>query len=83
MFGSKSKEIARLKQEISNRATGDWQDHLRETELIADLATVKEEVKDWIADYQQLNDRYTLLDSLLKQLRVNVTLPAKKIARQN
>ena len=101
MFGTKSKEIARLIQDIV-----EWQeirdkmaaeidrlrDHIgtleteaeRRAQINADLShQIKVEIensKRWSADFQQLNDRYTLLDSLLKQLRVDVTLPVKKNA---
>lgn len=90
MFGSKSKEIARLDTERHRLAVEvEWkigEVNSLETKvenLGRQLSSSKEQCKLWSEDYRQLNDRYTLLDSLLKQLRVNVTLPAKKIARQN
>lgn len=106
MFGSKTKEIARLVdvvdeyESIRDDMSGQI-DRLRE-QLVAEQADAKrraninadlthevsglkaelglaaQEKQGWIADYQQLNDRYSLLDSVLKQLHVNVTLPAKK-----
>jgi hypothetical protein len=33
-------------------------------------------------EHQHLQDRYDLLESLLKQLRVNVTLLVKKVAKE-
>lgn len=97
MFGSKSETIERLTEEIvewrrSRIKYIETIDGFKETinaletkasNLEFQLQAAEDDKKGWIADYLQLNDRYTLLDSLLKQLRVNVTLPAKKIARQN
>ena len=77
MFGTKSKEIARLKQtiddqrselEILRRSQESWNKSVREQDTY------------WGILYKELNDRYTLLDSLLKQLHINITLPVKKNA---
>lgn len=97
MFGSKSKEIARLRQEIVEwresrekyiETINEWRQ--KNTYLNEQISQCKSELEGaaelnalWSRDYQQLNDRYSLLDSVLKQLQINVTLPVKKIARQN
>lgn len=76
MFGSKSKEIARLALEVqSAKSNAQYWENCNNSE--------KSNSEYWIKLFTEINDRYTLLDSLLKQLRVNVTLPAKKTARQN
>jgi len=80
MFGAKSKEIARLKSELHKISLEDWREATQRLKLEADLVVANKEKQGWIDDYQRLNDRYTLLDSLLKQLHINITLPVKKNA---
>jgi chromosome segregation ATPase len=51
-------------------------------QLNTKLDEAMQDKQEWIRDYQQLNDRYTLLDSLLRQLQVVVKLPPSKNARR-
>lgn len=76
MFGSKSKEIARLARELnaSKSQSMIWESHCKSEQANTEY---------WIKQFNELNDRYSLLDSVLRQLHINITLPAKKIARKN
>lgn len=85
MFGAKSREIIRLGQELAE-TTGERNYHKsiadsKVNEWNARIAYLMSEKDILSAQFQELSQRYTLLDSLLKQLRINVTLPVK-VARQ-
>ena len=95
MFGEKSREIARLGQLVAlkDRTMGeviDSRNYLVEAnnELAAQIDQLKKDLAsndlsrvNWMENFKDLNARYTLLDSVLKQLSINITLPAKKNAR--
>ena len=95
MFGEKSREIARLKRTYdgevihSDKLAAIIRNLNEQTvsltaqidQLKKDLASNDLSRMNWMENFKDLNARYTLLDSVLKQLSINITLPAKKNAR--
>lgn len=79
MFGAKSKRIKLLMQ-INDNLTEYVECQRTEINRITDATNtayraLSDRASDEIADLQY---RYNLLESLLKQVRINVTLPARR-----
>ena len=88
MFGEKSREIARLIKTIDQQVQDKIELRYENAGLSEQIDQLKKDLAsndlsrmNWMENFKDLNARYSMLDSVLKQLSINITLPAKKIAR--
>lgn len=77
MFGEKAKRIKTLEEVINDLNCRAAQTSTQLSDLRHALEGVQEDSAFWKEQYEELNHRYTMLDSLFKQVRFNITLPIK------